>query len=267
MEQEVKEKKIVLITGVSGGIGKAIVYQLLLRTDIQIIGLGRTNPEIKNQQFTFIKMDLSDPESIRRVITQLEKERIDVFINNAGSGIRGTIEELPIEKIKDQFEINFFSPVIILQKLLPNFIANQSIIINIGALGALIETPTMGYYTVSKLAYSKLLEILKIESNLRIHNLYLGAVKSNFGKNIKDGVDIEKSKYKNLYNEWQNRFKNFFMKRNRAEDVALLIERIIFDKSNEEFISRRDKFIAYSNRFLPKLIHKKIINYFYKYES
>lgn len=267
MEKKIKNKKIILITGVSGGIGKAIVLHLLSRNDVYVIGLGRTDPIIQQDNFQFINLDLFKSESIQNVAEMMKEINIDVFINNAGSGFRGTVEELSIEKIREQFEVNFFSPVLLLQKLLPNLIANKGLIVNIGALGSIIETPTMGYYSVSKLAYSKLLDILKIETGLKICNIYLGAVKSNFGKNIQDGVDIEKSKYKELYYEWQNRFRNFFLKRNKAEDVAILIERAIFGNNNEEFVSKRDRIIAYSKRFLPNSIYKKIINYYYRYES
>mgnify|MGYP001583434072 FL=1 len=92
------KNKIILITGVSSGMGKAFVLYALKHMGEEgvIVGLGRNNiEEIENKQYFFIKTDLRNQLSIKKTIGEVRKKfgRVDVLINNAGLGYRGTIEE------------------------------------------------------------------------------------------------------------------------------------------------------------------------------
>lgn len=257
--------KTIVVTGVSSGIGKAIVDLLLSNNkNISVIGMGRNDNGIMNPNYRFIPVDLSNESSIESAIKTLSGFKIDVFISNAGIGYRGTIEDLKIDEIRKQFEVNYFGPIRLLQGIIPQMETQEGKIINIAALGSLITVPTFGYYNVSKLALSKTLEVLQKESGIQVSNIYLGAVKSDFGKNIVESIEIEKSKYKELYTEWQNRFKSFFSGRSKAEEVAELVESIIYNRSRAKFLTRRDRFIALSKALLPNKMHEKVINYYYK---
>lgn len=263
MNQSNKKKKII-ITGVSSGIGYSIVSLLSNRNDVELIGLGRNDIDSQPSNYKFIEVDLSNSNSITKVINLLKDEQIDIFINNAGVGFRGTIEDLSIENIRKQFEINYFGPTELLKSLIPKLRSNQGIVINLAALGSLLDIPTFGYYEISKLAFSKTLDILNEESEIKVANIYLGAVKSSFGKNIIETINIENSIYKSLYEEWQIRFRNFFSDRNKAEDVAKLVESIIFESNGSQFVSYRDKVLAFCKCHLPKRLFNIVLKYFYK---
>jgi|GEM_PF-4971050 len=265
MKNKDSKTKTIVITGVSSGIGKAIVELLLKSTQkVSVIGMGRNDSGIIDPNYRFIPVDLSDQSSIAGAVKSLAGISIDVFISNAGIGYRGTIEDLKTDDVRRQFEVNYFGPIALLKGTLPHLKRQSSKIINIAALGSLITVPTFGYYNISKLALSKTLEVLQKESGIQVFNIYLGAVKSDFGKNIVESIDIEKSNYKDLYSEWQNRFKNFFSGRSKAEEVAKLVESIIDNRSKAEFLTNRDRIIAMSKALLPNRLHKKVINYYYK---
>jgi len=265
MKNKFKKTKTIVVTGVSSGIGKAIVEQLLINNgDYFVIGMGRKDIGFVNPNYRYVHLDLSDQTSITSAIKSLAQIKIDIFISNAGVGYRGTVEDLKINYIRKQFEVNYLGPITLIKELLPQIKRPGGKIINIAALGSLITVPTFGYYTVSKLALSKTLEVLQEESNLKIFNVYLGAVKSNFGKNIVETINLEESNYKDLYSEWQTRFESFFKGRSKPEEVAKLIESIINDRSSVKFVKYRDRIIAMSKILFPNSLHKKIVNYYYK---
>jgi short-subunit dehydrogenase len=257
--------KKILITGISSGIGKEIVRTLSKDPNLYIIGCSRKNIDIDFKNFEYHYLDLENQESCRNLANKLKNiDAIDVYINNASLGYKGTVEDLDLNFIRQQFEVNLFGPLAILKSIISSLEKNKGMIINIDALGSVIDTPTFGYYASSKLAFNKLLNILAMETNISFHNIYLGAVKSNFGRNIQSNIDIENSRYKNLYEEWQERFINFFKARNKAADVATLVEKLINGESNKSFISIRDHILFLSKIYLPQSLYKLVLFHFYK---
>ena len=97
--------KVVFITGASSGIGKAI-GEFLLSKDFKVYGTSRNPENIKQSKIELVALDVRNTESIHNApATVLEKEgKIDVLINNAGVGITGPLEEIPLNEIKNNFE-------------------------------------------------------------------------------------------------------------------------------------------------------------------
>ena len=109
-------KKIVLITGVSSGIGLSIA-KVLLKKKYQVIGTVRNLNSAKEnfsegelKEIQLEKLDVTSAVQIKSLIRKIRRKfnSIDVLINNAGFGIGGFIEEQSIEEIRQQFEANFF---------------------------------------------------------------------------------------------------------------------------------------------------------------
>ena len=98
--------KVVLITGGSSGIGKA-VGELLLQKGCTVYGTSRNPDRISNSLFPLLMLDVRNTVSIQKTVAEIiEKSgRVDVVINNAGVGITGPVEETPIEEIKNNFII------------------------------------------------------------------------------------------------------------------------------------------------------------------
>ena len=101
-------KKVILITGGSSGIGKAI-GEFLLEKGFIVYGTSRNASAISNSKIKLVDLDVRNSDSIKACIARiLELEgRIDVLINNAGVGITGPLEEIPLEEIKNNFKQTF----------------------------------------------------------------------------------------------------------------------------------------------------------------
>ncbi|MHA1718299.1 MAG: SDR family oxidoreductase [Promethearchaeota archaeon] len=145
-------KKRVLITGASRGIGKAIAMRLN-ESGYYIIGTSRNIESIPNGDkisgVKYLPLDLTIRESIDKLIRDVGN--IDVLINNAGISQVGPIEEVPMEKIKEIFELNLFGLIHLTQDLLPQMRKNKSgLIINISSMAGRSPVPFTTFYAITK---------------------------------------------------------------------------------------------------------------------
>ena len=268
-------KKIILITGVSSGIGQAFVHEAIKHDDLIIIGLGRHNIEgIKSKNFIFQKVDLNNESSIKLAIANIFKKfkQIDVLINNAGIGYRGTIEDMTMTEIRSQFEINFFG-LIYLTKLVIPIMKRQKkgTIINLDSVASTVSTPTLGLYAATKSAVTKISEIIEQELNpykIKVCRLIPGAVKTNFGKNIIEAQNIDQGDYLDLYEEWKQRFKSYFKIHNSSKDVALKLLALIKKPAPVLYMAKKDQLMCWLKCVLPKhCFNWLFLNFYYKYED
>lgn len=270
-----KGKKVILVTGVSSGIGNAFVKLALNSSEIIIVGMSRNKPEsIESKNFYFQKTDLNNQESIGKSVKAIIKkfDRIDVLVNNAGIGYRGTIEDMSMTEIRNQFEVNFFGQIYLTNLILPVMRKQKSgQIINIGSVASTMSTPTMGFYAATKSAMDKITEVLAQEVapfNITVNSIVPGAVKSSFGKNMIEAKNTATSVYINLYEEWKKRFRSYFKKHNSSEDVALKILSTITNPQSESYIAKRDLTMCYLKRVFPKSFFQWLfLKYYYPYES
>ncbi|WP_449387718.1 SDR family NAD(P)-dependent oxidoreductase [Chryseobacterium lineare] len=182
--------KVWYITGASKGIGRSLVEQLLLRgykvaaTSRQISALS----DITNENFLPLEVDLKDEKSIA---VSLEKTntmfgRIDVIVNNAGYGIGGAIEELTEQEINDNFNINFFAVVKVIQQALPFFRSQHSgHIINISSIAGFAPGLGWSIYCAAKFAVTGLSEALTNDLKplgINVTAILPGWFRTNFAK-------------------------------------------------------------------------------------
>jgi short-subunit dehydrogenase len=157
-------KKVVLITGISTGFGKQTA-KLLSDKGYCVYGTVRKETH-SEESFHYIKMDLTDYESIKKAVTFIiEKEgRIDILINNAGMHTGGPIETSPIENIKLQMDTNFVGMVQLVQEVLPIMRKQgEGEIINFSSIGGLMGLPFQPFYSASKFAIEGFSEALRME--------------------------------------------------------------------------------------------------------
>lgn len=146
-------KKVIVITGGTSGIGEATV-KALLEKDCTIYELSR---RLEGTIFgvTHISTDITNSDQVKNAVSFiLEKEgRIDVLINNAGYGISGAIEFTPMEEAKKQFDVNFFGMVNMNQMVIPVMRKQKSgTIINIASVASDVAIPFQAFYSASKAA-------------------------------------------------------------------------------------------------------------------
>jgi NAD(P)-dependent dehydrogenase (short-subunit alcohol dehydrogenase family) len=115
------EKKVVLITGVSSGIGQATV-RLLAGRDYVVFGASRNPSKIGTiPGVEILPLDVCSDESVRVCIDMLLKRiaHLDILVNNAGYALRGALEEATIQEAKAQFETNLFGVARMIKGVLP----------------------------------------------------------------------------------------------------------------------------------------------------
>ena len=130
--------KVILITGASSGIGKAI-GDFLCTKDFKVYGTSRNPSKYLDSKFQLFDLDVNNADSIKLCIDKIIKIEgvLDVLINNAGVGITVPLEEIPEIEIKNNLNTNFFGPLNIIKKVLPLMRSKKrGLIINITSLAA-----------------------------------------------------------------------------------------------------------------------------------
>lgn len=160
--------KVLLITGVSSGFGRALAQEALA-VGHKVIGTVRSAQaqhdfESLSANAAFGRvLDVTDFESIDRVVAEIEASvgPIDVLINNAGYGHEGTLEESPLSEMRRQFDVNVFGAVALMKAVLPFMRKRRrGHILNITSMGGYITMPGIAYYCGSKFALEGISEAL-----------------------------------------------------------------------------------------------------------
>ncbi|MBM9502293.1 SDR family NAD(P)-dependent oxidoreductase [Leptospira sp. 201903071] len=162
--------KTIVVTGGSSGIGEAIL-STLSKIDCKLINLSRTQPELLKRKNTFvadllhIPTDLSSEKEIDKAIKKISKEYrgIDVLFANAGVTTHSRFDGTRIETFRKTFDINFFGPVYLIQRLLPQIKLNLGTVIATSTVSGLYGIPGRSAYSSSKSALHAALEAARIE--------------------------------------------------------------------------------------------------------
>ncbi len=182
-------KKIVLITGASSGMGYETAMNLLQMGYMVYGGARRVEPmkAIEEQGGCAVELDVTNEESMINCVKYvIEREgRIDVLVNNAGYGSCGSIEEIPMEEIKRQYEVNVFGLGRMTQLVLPYMRKQRSgKIVNIASMGGRLTTPFCGWYHSTKYAVESISDALRMEvSSFGIDVIVIepGMIQTNWG--------------------------------------------------------------------------------------
>lgn len=137
-----------------------------------------------------IQMDVTNQADIQQVIdTIIQQEgKIDVLWNNAGYGLYGSVEDIPLEQARRQFEVNLFGLASMTQKVVPYMRkAKAGTIINTSSMGGKIYTPMGAWYHASKHAIEGLSDSLRLELapfNINVVVLEPGIILTEFSEEV-----------------------------------------------------------------------------------
>lgn len=205
-------KKVIVVTGGTRGIGKAIVYELA-KKDVYIILNYKSSDEkaklIKEDlgnKVEVFKADISKREEVRNLIKfSLDKfGKIDVLINNAGIAQEKMFIDITDEEWNNMLQTNLTSAFYTIQEALPNMIHNKSgCIINISSIWGITGASCEVHYSVSKAGIDALTKSLAKElgpSNIRVNSVAPGIIETDMTNDyteeeleeIKSKIPLEK---------------------------------------------------------------------------
>jgi short-subunit dehydrogenase len=265
-------KKVVLITGGSSGIGKAIGNYLLSK-DFEVFGTSRNPDQIANSSFPLLAMDVRNIDTIQNVVKEIIEKtgRLDVVINNAGVGITGPIEEIPTEEIKNNFEINLFGPIEVIKAALPTMRNQKSgLIINITSIAGYMGLPYRGIYSSSKGALELITEALRMEVKsfgIQITNVAPGDFATNIAAGRYHAPVIAGSAYENSYGNTLKEMNTHVDDGNDPLQMAKAIFEIIATKEPKihyKVGAFMQKFSIVLKRLLPDKVFEKMLMNHYK---
>lgn len=264
--------KVVLITGGSSGIGKSI-GEFLLAKGFTVYGTSRNPDRIDNSKFPLIALDVQNKESVEKAIAEVisKSGRIDVVINNAGVGITGPIEEIPMEEIKNNFETNFFGPIAVMKASLPQMRLQKSgLIINITSIAGYMGLPYRGIYSASKGALELITEAIRMEVKsfgIQVTNVAPGDFATNIASGRYHAPVIKDSAYEISYKKTLNLIDEHVVSGNNPQEMAEAIYKIINTqnpKIHYKIGALMQKFSIVLKRILPDKVYEKILMNHYK---
>ncbi len=181
--------KSVLITGCSTGIGRATA-ELLAAEGWDVYATARNVGSIKDLEAKGCKvmaLDVCSDDSMKQAVDRVvaDSGAVGVLINNAGYGQEGTVEEVPMDVVRKQFETNVFGLTKLTQLVLPGMRQQGwGKVVNLSSMGGKLTFPGGGFYHATKHAVEALSDALRFEVKpfgIDVVVIEPGPIKTQFG--------------------------------------------------------------------------------------
>ncbi len=162
------DRKVILLTGASSGIGHEAAMELLAQGHIVYAAARRVEKmeDLAAAGAHVLSLDVTDSSSISGVVNAVlsQQDRIDVLINNAGYGYLGALEGVSMEEARRQLDVNVFGLAEMTKQVLPYMRERRSgRIINISSVAGKVGIAFVGWYNVSKFAVESYSDVLRKE--------------------------------------------------------------------------------------------------------
>ena len=209
-----------LVTGASSGMGRDMAkYLASLGYDLIVVSRNKEKLESiykdEKVKVTIIDMDLTNTDNCIKLHDMLEKENIDILINNAGFGDAGKFIKTNLEKELEMIDLNVKSYHILTKLFLNDFVKRDyGRILNVASIAGFMYGPYMATYYATKnyvvsLTLGIIRELKKDKSKVRVSLFCPGPVRTNFNNvaNVKFNIGSISSEYASIY-AIDNMFKN-----------------------------------------------------------
>ena len=207
------DKKSILITGSSSGIGLAVAKDLS-KLGWNVIASCRKEGDCKILKDKYgLDSTVIDYDIQKSILSGLEyaldktNGKIDVLFNNGAYGLPALVEDIPVDSLRSIFETNFFGWHSLTKEIIPHMKVNGSgrIIQNSSILG-FMALKYRGAYTATKYAIEAMSDTLRLEiknDNIKVIIIQPGPITTKFRENsyvrFKESIDWRGSDYKSLY--------------------------------------------------------------------
>jgi short-subunit dehydrogenase len=254
------QDKRALVTGASGGIGRAIALELA-RAGVDQVLVARREDRLAavaeevsrlGRRAEIVVGDVTDPDTRRRAL-EMAREKLgglDILVNNAGVSAHGRFADADPDRLRPIMETNFFAPVELIREALPQLRAGREpIVVNIGSVLGQRGCPHKSEYSASKFALRGFSEALRAEfAPLGIDVLVVTAGPTDtefFNHLLEEHGELPWGEGKPV----------------SPEKVARATVRAIERGSHEIIPSWRGWLLATANRFFPRLVDWAMARY------
>jgi short-subunit dehydrogenase len=166
--------KVVIVTGASSGIGKALAY-VLAQKQCKLVLAARSLEQLeelqaeltaKGTEVLVVKTDVADEADCQQLIeaTLAKYGRIDVLINNAGISMRALFEDASLDVIRKLMDVNFWGTVYCTKYALPWVLKTKGSVVGVISIAGYIGLPGRTGYSASKFAVRGFLDTLRVEN-------------------------------------------------------------------------------------------------------
>ncbi|SKA01312.1 SDR family oxidoreductase [Sediminibacterium ginsengisoli] len=261
------KNKVVVITGGSEGIGKALV-DIFLQHGAKVATCSRNYDKLYQLQKTYPGQplfihtaDVSKEQDCQIFIDAVVKNfgTIDILINNAGVSMRALVQDAELDTIRKVMDINFWGTVYCTKFALPYIQQNKGTIAGVSSIAGFRGLPGRSGYSASKYAVTGFLEALRTEllnSGVNVMWVCPGFTASNIRNAAlnKDGQAQGESPLDEK-------------KLMSAEECASYILKAIAKRKRTLVLTMQGKQTVYLNRFFPSLADKLVRNFFFKNDA
>ncbi len=256
--------KVVVVTGGTDGIGKALV-ESLLESGAKVATCGRNHDKLyliqSNHPSAYLHtmlVDVSNENDCRRFIEMTIKMfgGIDIIINNAGVSMRALLKDATPDVIRKVMDINFFGAVYCTKFALDTIIERKGTIVGVSSIAGYRGLPGRSGYSASKFALQGWLEAIKMElKDSGVHVMW-----------VSPGFTASNIRYASLNKDAQSHGDSTMDegKLMTPEEAAMHILRAIEKKKRSLVLTGTGKQTIFLNKFFPGLADKMVHKFYFK---
>lgn len=256
------KKKVAIVTGASGGIGKATAEHLI-KDGYIVYGISR-HPQ-QWGELHCIAADVCDETAIAQAMAEVYQAQghIDLLISNAGFGISGAVEQTTMYDAKRQLDVNFFGFFNCVKQVLPYMRAQrEGCIAAVSSVAGALAIPFQAFYSASKAAMNSLVLALANEVRpfgIRVLAVMPGDVKTGFTAAREKGEAEEFSPYAERLNRSVEGMERDEQNGMTPDYVAKRICRAVRRRHPRPFYTIGGKYRLFT--FLAKILPAKLCNW------
>jgi len=258
--------KVVVITGASSGIGRALALEFA-GLGAKLVLAARNAERLKKAESEVgdlgtevisVQTDVSNEADCKFLVQQTVENfaGIDILINNAGISMRALFVDSDIDVIRKLMGINFWGTVYCTKYAMPYLLKSKGSLVGISSIAGYKGLPGRTGYSASKFAMHGFLETLRIE-NLKTGLHVLIACPGFTASNIRKTALNENG-------EVQGESPRDESKMMSAEEVARHIARAISGRKDRLTLTGQGKLTVWLNKFFPRFLDKQVYNHMAK---
>ncbi len=249
--------KVVVITGASSGIGKALAYEFVQKGSKVLLAARRVDrlqliqQELGTLNVAICEADVTQEKDCEQIIQAALSAygKIDVLINNAGISMRANFIDVELDVLKQVMDVNFWGTVYCTKYALPHLLATKGSLVGVISIAGYVGLPGRTGYSSSKFAVRGFLDTLRIENK---HNKLHVLV-------VAPGFTASEVRFSALTanGEKQGETPRKEEKMMSSEEVASAIYKSVKKRKRQLILTFWEgKFTVFLGKFWPRLLDK-----------